>query len=117
MPKITLSGNPCSTNTLYRSVCRGKFPAVYMTHKGRNLKESYQWEAKSQWKKEPTSDEIALNVILYFGDKKVRDIDNYNKILLDALTGIVWEDDSQISEMHTFREYDKKNPRIEVLIA
>ncbi len=115
--KITLSGNPQSTNNIYRSTCRGKFATVYMTAEGKALKESYQWEAKSQWKKKPLETDVCLNVVLYFGDKITRDIDNYNKILLDALTGIVWLDDSQVNELHIFKEYDKKNPRIELLIA
>lgn len=88
-----------------------------MTKAGKDLKESYQWEAKSQWRGKPKVGDLALNVVLFFGDKKIRDLDNYNKILLDALTGIAWEDDSQISELHILREYDKKNPRIEVYIA
>lgn len=35
---------------------------------------------------------------------------------LDALTGIVWLDDSQIVEAHVFKGYDKANPRIEISI-
>jgi len=33
---------------------------------------------------------------------------------LDALTGIVYEDDSQIAELRLKRRYDKARPRIEV---
>jgi Holliday junction resolvase RusA-like endonuclease len=33
---------------------------------------------------------------------------------LDALTGIVYEDDSQIAEMTLKRAYDKQRPRIDI---
>jgi Holliday junction resolvase RusA-like endonuclease len=33
------------------------------------------------------------SIALYFGTKGKTDLDNFNKIGLDALTGIVWEDD------------------------
>jgi len=35
---------------------------------------------------------------------------------MDALTGIVWEDDSQIVEALVKKRYDKENPRIEIVI-
>ena len=87
-----------------------------MTPKGKYIKTSYQRQAKSQWREEPTKEPIQVIIRLYFGTKRKQDIDNYNKILLDSLTGIVWEDDSQIQEMVIAKDYDKKNPRIEIEI-
>ena len=111
---ITLRGTPKSTNHIYKVTCRGKFATVYMTKAGKDLKESYQWEAKSQWKKKPLTGDVSVSIVFYFGDKRKHDIDNYNKILLDALSGIVWEDDEQITELHINKEYDKENPRVEL---
>lgn len=88
-----------------------------MTLKGKELKESYQWQAKTQWKDKPTKEPIQVFIRLHFGTKRRQDIDNFNKILLDSLTGIVWEDDSQIEEMIVSKLYDKKNPRIEIEIV
>lgn len=85
-----------------------------MTSDGKALKESYKWQAKSQFKKKPYKQEIEVWATLYFGTKRKSDIDNFSKIYLDSLTGIVWEDDSQIVELHTSKRYDKKEPRIEV---
>ena len=36
------------------------------------------------------------------------------KVLLDSLTGVIWEDDSQIVEIHAYRYEDKNNPRVEI---
>jgi len=49
--------------------------------------------------------------------KRRLDLANQNKLILDALTGIAYLDDSQINELHLFRAYDPANPRIEVEIA
>lgn len=111
---LTLSGEPKSTQTIYRASCRGRFPTVYMTPEGKALKEQYQWEARAQWKQPPLKGDIAMNVMIYFGTKRRADLDNFNKLWADALTGIVYEDDSQIGKLTLERAYDKARPRIEV---
>jgi crossover junction endodeoxyribonuclease RusA len=110
--KIILKGNPASNQTIYGMNCRGSFPTRYMTARGKSIKEQYQWEAKSQHKGRPLEREIEIDIELYFKDKRKKDIDNFGKILLDALTGIVWKDDSQIYRMTVEKFIDKDNPRI-----
>ena len=110
---ITLRGNPISTQHAYGQTGRRR----YMTTKAKDLKEDYQWQAKSQWKKPPLKGELALNIILYFKDDRRRDWDNWHKLSCDALSGIVWEDDSQITEAHIFMEKSKENPRIEITLV
>lgn len=85
-----------------------------MTAAGKDLKTAYKLEAKAQWKKRPTKRAIDLSVSLFFGTKRKADVDNFNKLSLDALTGVVYEDDSQISDLHIHRRYDPKHPRIEI---
>ena len=106
--ELILTGNPQSTNNIYRSVGH----RVYVTSKGKALKEDYQWQIKSQYKGKPKTGDIDLRVELFFGDNRKRDIDNYNKILLDAFTGILWLDDSQIQSLLIIKNKDIKNPRI-----
>jgi crossover junction endodeoxyribonuclease RusA len=113
---ITLLGSPQSTNNIYRSVCIGRFPRVYMTHEGVALKESYQWQAKSQWKDGIMEGVLMIEIKLFFKDKRKHDIDNYGKILLDSLTDICYADDSQIEQMIVTKLLDKDNPRIEIEI-
>lgn len=98
-------------------MCRGNFPSRYMTIEGRALKEDYQWQAKEQWKVGLITEDIALEIHLYFGDKRLNDWDNFHKISMDALTGIVWEDDSQIKQALVIKDYDKENPRIEIKLS
>lgn len=41
------------------------------------------------------------------------DVDNYFKGLSDALNGLIYEDDNQITEVHAYKFYSEK-PRIEL---
>jgi Holliday junction resolvase RusA-like endonuclease len=88
-----------------------------MTTQGKLIKRGYQLEAKAQWRKKPLEGELEVWVTLFFGTKRKADLDNFNKILLDSLTGIVYVDDSQIHALHIQRDYDKKKPRIEISIV
>lgn len=89
---------------------------MYMTAEGRTIKEAYQLEARGRWKRKPLKGDVELGIKIYFGDKRVRDIDNYGKLLLDSMTGIVYEDDKQINKMTVEKFIDTDNPRIEVEI-
>lgn len=111
--KITLFGSPISTQHAYGQ--HGKIR--YMKKDAKDRKEQYQWEAKSQWKSKIIGTPIKIAVALFFGDKRVRDWDNYHKISMDALSGIVWEDDSQVQEALITKHYDKENPRIEIEVS
>ena len=111
---LILLGKPVSTNTIYKYTCRGSFPAGYMSKEGKVIKESYQWQLKSQWKKKPFTSDVDLRMELFLNRQGKIDIDNFSKIVLDSCTGIVWNDDSQIQSLLIIKNYDKKNPRIEL---
>src|ERR1017187_1427572 len=100
MLKIILLGEPKSTGHIYRTTCRGNFASVYMNKEGKELKESYCWQAIAQNKRRPLITEpIEVTIALFFGTKRKADVDNFNKLVLDSLTGIVWLDDSQIQKL------------------
>jgi crossover junction endodeoxyribonuclease RusA len=85
-----------------------------LSNKYRDTKYALALETRSKWQTEALQGTIEMAIHLYFGDKRKRDIDCYLKILLDALTGIVYEDDSQINILHVFKHLDKDNPRTEI---
>ncbi len=114
MKTIILTGEPKSNSHIYKIACRGSNPCMYMSAEGKGIKESYAWEAKSQWRGKPLKGELEVSVSLYFGRKGKHDIDNFGKLLLDSLTNIVWEDDHQIQRATFEKFYDKKNPHIEI---
>lgn len=112
---LTLLGEPRSTSHIYHYACRGRHPAMYMTAEGKALKESYGLQARLQWRRKPLTGRLQITLTLYFGTRRKSDWDNYNKCL-DALNGIVWEDDEQIQEATVIKAYDKARPRIELVI-
>lgn len=116
MASIILKGEPVSTGTIYKAICRGNFPCTYMTPRGKTCKESYQWQAKSQWKGKPLEEPVEVNIKIYFGTKRKVDWDNFHKLSMDSLTGIVFVDDSQIFKATVEKFYCKEDPRIEIEI-
>jgi len=114
--ELILKGEPKSTSHIYKVSCRGKYAGVYMSATGKSIKLSYQWQAKSQYKGKPIEGDLEVWIELFFGTKRKADWDNFNKLIMDALTGIVWVDDSQITEAHVSKMYCKENPRIEIII-
>ena len=58
---------------------------------------------------------LSLSVDVYRAQRR-GDLDNFLKILSDSLQGIIYENDSQIVEIHARLFDDKKNPRAMVSI-
>lgn len=61
-----------------------------------------------------TSKKKALEMDGRFCLKKP-DIDNYVKLVCDALNGIAWEDDNEVAEVYAVKRYSN-NPRTEIEI-
>lgn len=119
---ITLTGRPISANQMWRSslTARGK-PFVYMPTAAKDMKTFWQMQATKQRNhhgfKISNTDEIGIDIKFYFETKARRDIDNYLKVTLDSLTGVVYEDDKQIKYLRAEKFYDPINPRIEIIIT
>lgn len=109
---ITLKGNPYSTNNIYFH----KGNRAFIKSLPKAQKDDYYYQAYQQWKKPLLTRELEIEIYLFFGDKRKRDWDNYHKLAMDALAGVVWKDDSQIKKSTVIVGYDKKNPRIEIEI-
>ena len=56
-------------------------------------------------------------MIFYFPDRRIRDAHNCLKILMDVLEGIVYENDYTVMPRIQFVEYDKDNPRVEIVFS
>jgi len=110
--QINLKGNPQSTNHIYKR--HGNI--IYLSKAGKDLKLSYKEQIAEQYKRKPLTGDVDLRLELFFGDKRIRDIDNYNKLVLDACTGLLWDDDKQIMSLLIIKNYDKQNPRIEMVL-
>ena len=88
-----------------------------MTPDAKLLKNDYIKQARMQYNGDPLNTSLSVYIRLYFADKRVRDIDNWNKILFDSLSGVIYEDDKQIKLLTIqIMEVDKENTRIELII-
>jgi len=111
--KIVLLWNPMSTQHIYWQ--RGRIR--YMKADAKKLKESYIRQVKEQRGNQSIiTDPVEIEIDIYFWDKRKRDRDNYHKICIDSLDGIVLEDDVLIQKATVIKHYDKENPRYEMKV-
>lgn len=107
---ITLKTMPISTNQLYQG-------RKFLTKKGKANKEAIAWEAKVQMtSKMLLKGPIKATVRLFWPDRRNHDIENL-KALFDSLSGIAYEDDGQIQELHIFKSISKLDPRTEIEVS
>lgn len=83
----------CSVNKYYRS-WQGR---VLISKDGRVFKNEVDMLLNNYQK---ILGKIKLTLILYFKDKRKRDLDNYNKVLIDCLKNKLFEDDDQIYQLY-----------------
>lgn len=96
MIKLELSTMPPSVNSLWINKPSGR----YKSKRGKIFENLACGELKKQFRYKPLANSLKVRIRLYFKDKRKRDIDNYNKGILDAMTRIVYNDDSQIEELN-----------------
>ena len=81
--------------------------------KGMRLTKEYRyWKVEASklieavLEREPDDSRYAVTIYLYWGDKRRRDLDNFIKGPIDAVTEseCVWLDDSQVDAIRVYRE-------------
>lgn len=95
---------PPSVNAYWRSITVLGRSRVVLSREARDYKADVRCLATDAGLC-PTADQVSLSVIFHEPDRRRRDIDNLLKAVLDSLTGILWDDDSQVRRIETeFRE-------------
>lgn len=56
--------------------------------------------AAQHWNADPLSEDIELRIVFYYDDSPP-DVDNIVKPIQDALVGVVYEDDGQVTDVHS----------------
>ena len=89
---------------------------AYTPQRTKAYAEKVQWVAKAFAPKTPLSGPVSVRIVEYRkGTPEARpDIDNVLKNLLDAMNGLIWQDDSQVVQLFAEKRHDKKAPRVEV---
>lgn len=91
---------PPTVNNYYVKTQRG----VFISQKGRFYRKNVSDSVIEQLPEVHIEEKIHLSVILYPPDNRKRDLDNYMKAMLDALTQCgFWTDDSLIDQLIIYR--------------
>jgi len=110
--KITVNGNP---------IPKGR-PRVYRGHAvtpeaTRDYEALVRSAAAICWQGEPTTEPVRVELLFWRSNKIRCDIDNLTKAVLDALNGVVWEDDEQIIQLVAYKNYNKDRPRVDIKVT
>lgn len=108
--KIVLKSLPPLLNATYR---RGK-KSFYKSDEATVKQDAMRWEMRGKYHGRPLKGLLGAHLGFWWADKRRRDIDSGVKATLDACTGILWEDDSQLVELDITKGIDKKKPRLEI---
>ena len=54
--------------------------------------------------------------LVWYREARRGDLDNRLKVILDAMEGVMYDNDSQIKRIYAHREEDPKDPRVEVAV-
>ena len=120
---------------LYFTVPGRPVPAVRMTQRGKYLdksqrylayKEAVGWKAKeAMGSRKPTEEHLLVEIWFYIAGRKICDIDNLAKSIMDGMNKIVYLDDKQVVDLVVHRRgsdneraevFVKRQPRVEVEI-
>jgi crossover junction endodeoxyribonuclease RusA len=107
---FTIPGKPLSTNHMYGQHGKRRF----MYKEGKEYKEKVIKIVKELNPKLLESNDLSIHIKYYFPDNRRRDCSNYEKGLLDALSGLLYKDDSQLQRVILEKFIDKDNARTEV---
>lgn len=88
-----------------------------MKAEAKKLKEIYQSIIRKSWEWPPLETNVTVNINLIFGDAIRRDVDNYCKLIFDAMEWIVYVNDNQIQTMIVKKFIDRENPRVEIRVV
>lgn len=106
---------PPSVNNYWR-MSHGRF---YINQKGVDFRNAVQSIVSQARANNKVKGRLKAEIFAIMPDRRVRDLDNLNKAILDSLTySQVIEDDKHIDDLRIVRAgYEKNNGRIEIYIS
>ena len=108
---LTVNGNPIPKGRPRVYQGRAMTPA-----RTREYETLVSQAAGIAWRGAPTNRLLSVTLRFYRANCIRCDIDNLTKAILDALNGVVWEDDGQIVELRAVKGNDAERPRVEITV-
>ena len=91
---------PPTINSYWKPIRGG----IYLSSKGRKYRQMVEESMREQMPGVSIDERVMVEVTLFPPDAKTRDVDNYNKGVLDALTHCeFWSDDSLVDQLFVYR--------------
>ncbi len=113
--KLDIPLKPPSVNDYWE---KNKWGGMMVGKEGKQFKQQFQMfvmMAKTGLKK-PLKSRLKMRIELYFKDNRRRDIDNYCKGILDAMSGLIFDDDEQIDTLLLKKHKGSGVNKIEIVI-
>ena len=108
---IVIEGNPIPKQSFRYSKVRHHQPQRLT-----DWQEAVGWAGSLNSPLTPLDGEFSVIISFWRGDKRRVDLDNLSKAVLDALEGIYWKDDKQVTSLYLVKRYDKIRPRAEIRV-
>lgn len=105
---------PPSANVYWRNVVIRGVARTLVSEDAKNYKKEIG-ELAHRLGMRPAKGNVVITLQVY-RNQASGDLDNRIKVTLDALRGIAFEDDDQVTEIHAYRHDDKGNGRIVISV-
>lgn len=106
---------PPTINSYYKCAKHG---GKVLSRKGRLYREAVAEDVREQTGPILLDEKMLVEVILFPPDRRTRDLDNYMKPLLDALTNAeFWEDDRLIDQLPIYRGESVQNGQVQLRVS
>ena len=111
MVSFVILGEPASKANSRKIVLFGDRPAIIKSSKAR----SYLTVFKAQCPRlyEPLKGDLAATIRIFYASRRP-DLDA--SVILDAMQGLIYENDRQVRELHLFWGLDRAKPRSEITV-
>lgn len=104
---------PPSANRIWRNG-RGR---TYLSQAAKDFKAAVYAAALTQGITRPLFSGPVILTMTWFRKRKAGDLSNRIKVVEDALNGVVWDDDKQVTELHVYRVDAAQVGQLVVMVA
>jgi Holliday junction resolvase RusA-like endonuclease len=108
---FTIFGEPASKANSRKAVMFGKRPAFIKSDKARGYAAAFQMQCPKL--PVPLTTPLALEIHIWYASRRP-DLDE--SLILDAMQGLIYVNDRQVQERHTYWGLDRANPRATITI-
>jgi len=88
----------------------------YTSQKIKTWNDIIAFYAKTNFDKEPFDTPLEVNLTFYLSNKRKVDCDNLSKLVLDAMQGIVYNNDNSIIDLYIHKIINKANPGVNIQV-